>query len=60
MVRVEEYYETKDKAMLALDWYYRNYPGSVLSIYDTETEGKNLCTTLEKVWCLYGTQYGND
>lgn len=60
MVRVEKYYETEDKAKLALDWYYRNYPGSVLSIYETTTQGKNLKTDLEFVWCVYGTQYGND
>ena len=60
MVRVQEYYETKDKAVRVLDWYKRNYPGSVLDVFETDTEGKNLCTTLKKVWCLYGTQYGND
>jgi len=66
MVRVQEYYETKDKALLALDWYYRNYPSSVLSVYETSPkevrirQNKELNTTLEKVWCLYGTQYGND
>ena len=60
MVRIEEYYETKTRAMSVLDWYYRNYPGSVLSVYETTTEGKNLCTTLGKVWCVYGTKYGND
>ena len=60
MVRVEEYYPTEAVAKLALDWYYRNYPGSVMSIFEASTEGKNLDTELDKVWCLYGTQYGND
>jgi hypothetical protein len=66
MVRVEKYFATKDEAMLDLYWHYRNYPSSVLSVYETTTQsvrlnrGKNLCTTLDKVWCVYGTKYGND
>jgi len=60
MVRVEKYFATKDEAMECLELQYLNYPSSVLSVYETTTEGKNLCTTLEKVWCVYGTQFGND
>lgn len=60
MIRVEKYFETRDEALLDLDWQYRNYPSSVLDVYETTTEGKNLCTTLQKVWCVYGTRYGND
>jgi len=60
MRRVDEYYETHKQAWDALEWYKTHYPSSVLSIFEVSTKDKNLNTKLDKVWNLYGTEYGND
>lgn len=60
MRRVNEYYETEEQACKALEWYKTNYPSSILSVFEVSTEGKNLKTKLDKVWNLYGTEFGND